>query len=122
MRQLDMRYYPEKDSLKRLTVLAAAFWLLPIPCIAWARYVDSHSKHIFLFLLIVFPLLTAVLAISDGIRHGFCWWWIAAPFLFFFSALYIFYNDSGLIYGVIYSGFGTVGMIIGYLIWCFKKR
>lgn len=59
-------------------------------------------------LLIVLPAITVVLAAWDGMRHGFTVLWIVAPLLCFLAPMYIFFNDSALIYGVIYSALATL--------------
>ena len=94
-------------------LLVSALWF------SFARVSDSNEavKSIaFLILLVVLPILAMCVATWDGVKEGFSLLWLLAPFVCFLAPMYLFLNDSALIYGVGYSllGFGahSVGAFI----------
>ncbi len=99
-----------------MSVLLAAFWLLPLISIWISRLSDPDAKWFIVLLLLAFPLLTIVLSVIDGARHGFGWWWLLAPFVGFLTTLFVYYNDSALIYAIAYSILGLIGTAIGTFI------
>lgn len=99
-----------------MSVLLAAFWLLPLISMWINRLSDPNAKWFIALLFLAFPLLTTVLSVIDGARHGFGWWWLLAPFAGFLTTLFVYYNDSALIYGVAYSILGLIGTGIGAFI------
>ncbi len=68
-----------------------------------------------LILFIVFPLITVALAAWDGIAEGFTVLWIVMPILFFMVPMLIFFNESALIYGGVYSLLAVIANKIGSL-------
>ncbi len=68
-----------------------------------------------LMLFIAFPLVTIALAAWDGITEGFTVLWIVMPILFFVVPTVIFFNESALIYGAIYSVLAIVANGVGSL-------
>jgi len=68
-----------------------------------------------LMLFIVFPLITVTLAVWDGITEGFTVLWIVMPILFFMVPMLIFFNESALIYGGVYSLLAVIANKIGSL-------
>ena len=75
---------------------------------------------IVLILLVILPLLAIVVGAWDGVKEGFSLLWLLAPFACFLAPMFLFLNDSALIYGVGYSllGFGAHGL--GVLV--YRKR
>ena len=69
-----------------------------------------------LILLVILPILAMGFGAWDGVKEGFSLLWLLAPFVCFLAPMYLFLNDSALIYGVGYSllGFGahSVGAFI----------
>lgn len=110
-----MKFYPRQDSLILLTLCAILYWVLPLIDLALTHFLNPDGKYFFIYLLFIFPIITFGFALKDSIRNGFCWWWIIAPFMLFLPTIYFDYNDSALIYGVIYSVLGTLGMLIGWI-------
>lgn len=68
-----------------------------------------------LMLLIAFPLITIALAAWDGIREGFFILWLFLPALFFIAPMFIFFNESTLIYAATYSVLAMAANGIGSL-------
>ncbi|MDO5061423.1 MAG: iron ABC transporter [Actinomycetaceae bacterium] len=104
-----------QNSMLRLLLLLGLFLGLPFILHLTSGYFDplTVKGNMIALLLWVFPLVTLVLAIWDGLKTGFNPLWIAAPFLFFLAPMYLFYNDSALIYGVLYAALGLLGTTIG---------
>ena len=67
---------------------------------------------VFLILLAILPLLALVFGAWDGVREGFSLLWLLAPFMCFLVPMFLFFNESALIYGVGYSvlSFGAHGI------------
>lgn len=57
----------------------------------------------FLLLLALFPAITICIAAWDGVKEGFTILWIITPVVSFLLPMFIFFNESALIYGAIYS-------------------
>ena len=79
--------------------------------------IDDGGKALaFTILFIALPLIAIIVAAWDGVKEGFSLLWLFAPFVCFLAPMYLFLNDSALIYGVGYSllGFGahSVGAFI----------
>ena len=94
-----------------LLLLAAWFGL--------SRVSDSMEivkSLVFLILLAILPILAMGFGAWDGVKEGFSLLWVLAPFVCFLAPMYLFLNDSALVYGVGYSilGFGAhcVGVFI----------
>lgn len=68
-----------------------------------------------LMLFIAFPLATIALAAWDAVTEGFTVLWIVMPILFFMVPMLIFFNESALIYGAIYSVLAIVANGVGSL-------
>lgn len=64
-------------------------------------------------LLFILPTLTVALATWDGIRQGFSLLWLVMPLLCFLTPMYMFFNDSALIYGFVYSTLAIIANSIG---------
>ena len=102
--------------------IVALFGIYLLVLAAWfgiSRASDSMEivkSLVFLILLAILPILAMAFGAWDGVREGFSLLWLLAPFVCFLAPMYLFLNDSGLIYGVGYSllGFGahSVGAFI----------
>lgn len=68
-----------------------------------------------MMLFIAFPLVTIALAAWDAVTQGFTALWIVMPILFFIAPTVIFFNESALIYGAIYSVLAIVANGVGSL-------
>ena len=70
----------------------------------------------------ILPLLAMVFGAWDGVKEGFSLLWLLAPFACFLAPMFLFLNDSALIYGVGYSILGFVAHGVGALIHARRAR
>ena len=101
--------------------IAVLFGIYLLVLAAWFRVSSvSDSMEIVKSLLVILPILAMGFGAWDGVKEGFSLLWLLAPFVCFLAPMYLFLNDSGLIYGVGYSllGFGAHGL--GVLV--YRKR
>ena len=103
----------------RIAVLFGLYMLVPAAWFSFMSFSDSMDivkSAAFLILLAILPVLAMVFGAWDGVKEGFSLLWLLAPFVCFLAPMYLFLNDSALIYGVGYSllGFGahSVGAVI----------
>ena len=103
----------------RIAVLFGIYMLVPAAWFSFMSFSDSMDivkSAAFLILLAILPVLAMVFGTWDGVKEGFSLLWLLAPFVCFLAPMYLFLNDSALIYGVGYSllGFGahSVGAFI----------
>ena len=68
-----------------------------------------------MMLFIAFPLVTIALAAWDAVTEGFTVLLIMMPIVFFVVPMLIFFNESALIYGAIYSVLAIVANGVGSL-------
>ena len=86
--------------------IAVLFGIYLLVLAAWFR-VSSVSDSmeivkslVFLILLVILPILAMGFGAWDGVKEGFSLLWLLAPFVCFLAPMYLFLNDSALIYGV----------------------
>ncbi len=103
----------------RIAVLFGIYMLVPAAWFSLSRVSDSMEivkSLVFLILLAILPILAMGFGAWDGVKEGFSLLWLLAPFVCFLAPMFLFLNDSALIYGVGYSllGFGahSVGSFI----------
>ena len=102
--------------------IVALFGIYLLVLAAWfgvSRISDSMEmvkSLVFLILLVILPLLAMVFGAWDGVKEGFSLLWLLAPFACFLAPMFLFLNDSALIYGVGYSILGFVAHGVGALI------
>ena len=103
----------------RIAVLFGLYMLVPAAWFSFMSFSDSMDivkSPAFLILLAILPVLAMVFGAWDGVKEGFSLLWLLAPLACFLAPMYLFLNDSALIYGVGYSllGFGahSVGAFI----------
>ena len=106
-------------------MLFGIYMLVPA---AWFSFMSfSNSMDIvksaaFLILLAILPVLAMVFGTWDGVKEGFSLLWLLAPFVCFLAPMYLFFNDSALIYGVGYSLLGFVAHGVGAVIHARRVR
>ena len=113
-----MQRWKIRGTWARLSALFACYLLLPALTTAAIGVFGAPDLGMMLFMLllfIAFPLITVVLAARDGITEGFTILWIVMPILFFMVPMLIFFNESALIYGGVYSLLAVTANKIGSL-------
>jgi len=101
-----------KQIFKKLIVytiiLIIVFYLIPI-----ATKMETPIELIITLLIVANPIACMGTAAVFGVKHGFKGYFLMLAPLLFIPSMYIYYNDSGLIYAVIYMVFSAAGMGIG---------
>ena len=114
-----------KTTWVRIVALFGVYLLVSALWFSFARVSDSNEavKSIaFLILLVILPLLAIVVGAWDGVKEGFSLLWLLAPFACFLAPMFLFLNDSALIYGVGYSILGFAAHGVGALIHARRAR
>ena len=95
-----------KSTWIRIAVLFGIYLLVPAVWFSFSRVSDSMEivkSLVFLILLAILPILAMAFGVWDGVKEGLSLLWLLAPFVCFLAPMYLFLNDSALIYGVGYS-------------------
>ena len=114
-----------KSTWIRIAVLFGIYLLLLAAWFGLSRVSDSMEivkSLVFLILLVILPLLAMVFGAWDGVKEGLSLLWLLAPFACFLAPMFLFLNDSALIYGVGYSILGVVAHGVGALIHARRAR
>ena len=113
-----MQRWKRRGTWVRLGGLFACYLLLPALMTAAIGLGDASDLGMVAFILmlfIAFPLVTIALAAWDAVTQGFTVLWIVMPIVFFVVPMLIFFNESALIYGAIYSVLAIVANGVGSL-------
>ncbi len=113
-----MQRWKRRGTWVRLGGLFACYLLLPTLTTAAFGVFSAHDSGMTLFILmlfIAFPLATIALAAWDGITEGFTVLWTVMPIVSFMVPMFIFFNESALSYGAIYSVLAMVANGLGSL-------
>ena len=108
--------------------IVALFGIYLLVLAAWfgvSRASDSMEivkSLVFLILLAILPILAMAFGAWDGVKEGFSLLWLLVPFACFLAPMFLFLNDSALIYGVGYSILGFVAHGVGALIHARRAR
>ena len=100
-------------------MLVSAAWF---SFMSFSNSMDIVKSAAFLILLAILPVLAMVFGTWDGVKEGFSLLWLLAPFVCFLAPMYLFFNDSALIYGVGYSLLGFVAHGVGAVIHARRVR
>ena len=114
-----------KSTWIRIAVLFGIYLLVLAAWFSLSSVSDSMEivkSLVFLILLVILPLLAIVFGAWDGVKDGFSLLWLLAPFACFLAPMFLFLNDSALIYGVGYSILGFVAHGVGALIHARRAR
>lgn len=114
-----------KSTWIRIAVLFGIYMLVPAAWFSFMSFSDSMDivkSAAFLILLAILPVLAMVFGTWDGVKEGFSLLWLLAPFVCFLAPMYLFFNDSALIYGVGYSLLGFVAHGVGAVIHARRVR
>lgn len=109
----------------RIAVLFGVYLLVPAAWVSLASVSDSMEIMkglVFLILLVILPILAMGCGAWDGVKDGFSLLWLLAPFVCFLAPMYLFLNDSALIYGVGYSLLGFGAHCLGGLVHARRAR
>lgn len=107
-----------KSKTLPLLVLGGAYLLIPVIARFLAQFFATDVRYggfWVALLLFVYPAVTLAVAAWSGYRGGNIVVWTFAPAVLFLAPMYIFFNDSALIYGAIYSCISLVACGIGGL-------
>jgi len=91
--------------LPYLIVLFVNFYLLPL--------MIKDTGMAMLMMLAVIPLITLFTSIIYGVKNGINLLFVILVILLFAPTIFIYYNESALIYTVIYGVIALLGNIIG---------
>ena len=105
MKKLLLKYLPFT------VILALSFYLLPL-------FIKDTGSGMFI-LLISIPLVTLITSFIQGIKYGFDLILPLIAAVLFFPTIFIFYNDSALIYVLIFAAITLFGNAISVL---FRKK
>lgn len=114
-----------KSTWIRIVVLFGIYLLVLAAWFSVSSMSDSMEivkSLVFLILLAILPILAMVFGAWDGVKEGFSLLWLLAPFVCFLAPMYLFLNDSALIYGVGYSLLGFVAHCLGALVHARRAR
>mgnify|MGYP000943273482 FL=1 len=117
--------WARKSTWIRIAVLFGTYLLVPAVWLSVSRVSDSMEivkSLVFLILLAILPLLAVLFGAWDGVREGFSLLWVLAPFMCFLVPMFLFFNDSALIYGVGYSVLGFAAHCVGSLVHARRAR
>lgn len=107
-----------KTTWIRIAALVATYMVLPAIALGVIRVLQVQDAGMAMFILMLFvalPAVTIAIAAWDGVTEGFSLLWVLAPVICFLLPMFVFFNDSALIYGAIYSVLGLVANAIGAL-------
>ena len=114
-----------KSTWIRIAVLFGIYLLVLAAWFSLSSVSDSMEivkSLVFLILLVILPLLAIVVGAWDGVKEGFSLLWLLAPLACFLAPMFLFLNDSALIYGVGYSILGFAAHGVGALIHARRAR
>ncbi|QPK81005.1 iron ABC transporter [Schaalia sp. ZJ405] len=120
-----------KSTWIRIAVLFAAYLILPAILLGITRTLsithptgtwDGAKSSWLAILFLILPLITIDVAAWDGMKEGWSFLWALAPLICFLLPMFLFFNDSALIYGIIYSVLGIVANAVGSLFSLVRPR
>lgn len=97
-----------KKLLPYLLVNIIAFYLLPL--------VINNTGMAMVILLAGIPLICFINSLIFGLRHSFSLIYVLTTALIFIPTIFIYYNDSALIYVIVYAIIALIGNFIGKIV------
>lgn len=94
-----------KKLLPYLVVNLFIFYLLPI--------LIRDTGTGMLILIIIIPLIIFMTSLLCGLKNSFEWLYPLLVMAIFLPSIFIYYNESALIYTLIYGGLSLLGSFIG---------
>lgn len=114
-----------KSTWIRIAGLFGIYLLVPAAWFGVSQVSDSMEivkSLVFLILLAILPILAMGFGAWDGVKEGFSLLWLLAPFVCFLAPMFLFLNDSALIYGAGYSLLGFAAHGVGAVIHARRVR
>lgn len=106
-----------KSTWLRLALLFGTLLGIPAVLMWLINTVEPTGGMIFLpVFFFLFPVIVIALAVWDGVKEGFSLLWLIYPALFWLAPTFLVFNDSALVYGVVYSVLAVVGNGVGALV------
>lgn len=97
-----------KSTWLRIVLVAVAFFVVPLVIMVLTPEPYQSTSALIGALFVVFPAIVIILAVWDGLAEGFSLLWLLAPSVVFLPPMFIFFNESALIYGMAYSVVGVL--------------
>lgn len=97
-----------REMLTYLMVIIFAFYVLPF-------FIKDTGSGIF-FLLILIPMICFLTSFIYGIKHSFDLIFSLLILVLFVPTIFIFYNESSVIYVLIYGIITVIGNFLGSLL------
>lgn len=94
-----------KKLLPYLAINLLTFYILPI--------IIRDTGTGMLILIIIIPLITFMTSLLYGLKNSFGWIYSLLVMVMFLPSIFIYYNESALIYTLIYGGLSLLGSFIG---------
>lgn len=94
-----------KNMLPYLLIDGLGFYLLPL--------LINDTTTAMIILLVVMPLICFNVAIFYTSKHGFNAWFSILVGLLFFPSVYIYYNETALVYIVAFASMSLFGSFVG---------
>ena len=92
-------------------VLIAVFFLVPI-----VTMTGVPKEFLITLLFVVNPVACLGTGAVFGIKHGFKWYFLLLAPVLFIPSIFIFYNDSALVYSAVYLLSSAAGLAIGCIL------
>jgi len=86
-----------------------AFWLPDLTDTFWTSFAAS-------MLILYNPAPILAISAVYGFRHGFKWYFLLFVPVLFIPSIFLFYNESALIYAAYYEFFCLAGLGLGVLL------
>ena len=96
-----------KKMIPYLLILVAAFYGLPLLGL-------STTGIMMILLLVLCPTISLFTALIYTYRNGFCWYFPILTGLLFLPTVWIYYNETALLYAVGYALIALLGCVMGF--------
>lgn len=73
-------------------------------------------------LLLLMPLLLYAISLVNALKLGFQWYFSLIVGLLFIPTIFLFYNESAMIYVFVYTAISYIGQGVGVLICKWRNR
>lgn len=97
-----------KSMLLYLAFIIIAFYMLPI-------FIIDTGSGMFMLLLVI-PLICLIVSLIYGIKHGYNIYYSIIVTLLFTPTIFIYFNDSAIIYLFAYGFISFLGNYVGNIL------